>query len=90
MRLKPIELSSGIELIRVFSESLYLEKIRHRIWVTPDKIFVQKIVSTKGVNEFVINEPSKVDKEVVISFCKTNKIPIFEVLKIEFEEEQRF
>ena len=53
-------------------------------------ILFEKTVSTKDVNEFIIKEPSEIDKNLVLAFGLEKGVPVFEVSKIEIDEDEKF
>ncbi len=90
MGLKPIEFRTGKanKMLTIFRK-LYLEqdKVRHVIWVSNDKIFIQKTVSTKNVNEFILKNPNQIDKNLIEAFGKSNdSVDIFFVDSIEIDD----
>ncbi len=93
MELKPFvfEKGEGKKCLDIFNV-LYVEnkKIRHVIWMSPGRILFEKTVSTKDVNEFIIEEPSPVDKKLVLSFGREKGVPVFKVSKIEETENKKF
>jgi len=94
IRLKPFrfEMGQAQEMLNIFKKLYPLEdKIRHVIWIAPNKILIEKTVSTKDVNEFILEEPSKVDRSLVEAFGRNyEKLNVFFVSNIERDDENNF
>jgi len=66
-------------------------KVRHVIWITSEMILIQKTVSTKDVNEFMLKNPNSVDVSLVKAFGEDFEgLNVFFVEKIEIDEDENF
>lgn len=89
MKLEPIEFRTGEakKMLDIFNElEVSKNKKRHVAWITKEAILIQKQVSTRNVNEFIINDPSGVDVKLVEEFFKQNNLSCFTVPEIKIDK----
>ena len=94
IKLKPFKFETGQakSMLDIFEE-LYPpgEKIRHVFWVSQNRILIEKTVTTKDVNEFILEEPNKIDRSLIDAFRETYKeIKFFFVNSIDIDEDKSF
>lgn len=80
MNLEPFEFTRCKEMLRIFN-GMYVKpgKARHHFLDAPNALLIEKYVTTKGVNEFVLKHPNKVDRRLFEAFAAENEIKYFKL-----------
>ncbi len=95
LKLDPVVYVSGkgAEMIKAFAKIAYKDgKIdeRYDILSCPERIAFKLRVSTDGPLEYVIEGPNEVDRTLILSFARKNKITVVDLPNMKIDVSRKF